>query len=174
MTQFCRSLLSDQGLVAGLYDASVTTFDPYPNRNDFEGPDPTLAGLSRLFGAAINRLLSEQLEVDESIRQYQLLSYDVHGSWSYDSDGIPVSATDDLRYGMSLNPSTKVLITHGYFDLVTPYFTSNRLADLMRLSPQLQQQIQLQHFEGGHMFYTWETSRKGFFQAAATFYQEAL
>ncbi|MCK7481006.1 MAG: patatin-like phospholipase family protein [Candidatus Moduliflexus flocculans] len=38
-----------------------------------------------------------------------------------------VGATDDLRYGMSVNPHMKVYLTHGVFDLVTPFFTAERI-----------------------------------------------
>ena len=80
---------------------------------------------------------------------------------------------DDLRYGMVLNPYMKVCISHGYFDLVTPYFSSNRLAEHMKLDASLRSNLQLQHYRGGHMFYTWETSRKAFSKAMQQFYKEA-
>jgi carboxypeptidase C (cathepsin A) len=176
--RFCRELLSDQGLVVGLYDASVTATDPYPDRENFEGPDPTLAGLDRLFTAGIYMQLREQLNVEEAIRDYQLLSYDVFLSWRYDSDGQQnqgtVSATDQFRYGIALNDHTEILISHGTFDLVTPYFTSNRLTDLMRLTPAQRKRTTLQHFRGGHMFYTHKQSRDAFFETARQFYGRAL
>ena len=39
----------------------------------------------------------------------------------------PAGATDDFRYGMSLNPHMKAFITHGRYDLVTPYYATDRL-----------------------------------------------
>lgn len=175
--RFIRELLRDQGKIVGLYDASVTAVDPFPDRPHFEGPDPTLSGLSRLFTAGIYQQLRDNLDVKEEIRDYELLSYSVFENWRYDRDGKQnqgsVGAADELRYGMSLNPSTRVLITHGYYDLVTPYFSSNRLADQMRLDPQLRNQLTLRHFQGGHMFYTWKESRDAFYQTARDFYAEA-
>lgn len=176
--RFCRELLIDQGAVVGLYDASVTAVDPYPDRESFQGPDPTLAGLDRLFTAGINMQLCEQLGVEEEIRDYQLLSYDVFLSWRYDTDGKQnqgaVSATDQLRYGIALNEFTEVLISHGTFDLVTPYYTSNRLTELMRLTDDQRQRVRLRHFRGGHMFYTHKASREAFFETAQDFYARAL
>ena len=122
--------------------------------------------------------LREQLNVDEAVRDYQLLSYDVFQNWRYDRDGQQdqgiVSATDQLRYGLSLNAHTEVLISHGTFDLVTPYFTSNRITDLMRLTPAQRKRVTVQHFTGGHMFYTHRQSREAFFDTAAALYQRAL
>jgi len=73
-----------------------------------------------------------------------------------------VGATDDLRYGMSLNPHLKVRISHGLYDLVTPYFATERIARLLKLDPSRQAQLSLKHYGGGHMFYTWKQSRQDF------------
>ena len=175
--RYCRELLREQGRVLGMYDASVSTTDPFPDRPHYEGPDPTLAGLDRLFVAGIYQQLRDSLGVEEEIRDYQLLSYDVFLSWRYNSDGKQnqgkVGASDELRYGMSLNRDVRVFICHGYYDLVTPYFASNRAVDLMRLPEDARARLTLQHFEGGHMFYTWRKSREDFFDAAQTFYTQA-
>ncbi len=72
----------------------------------------------------------------------------------------PTGATDDFRYGMSLNPHMKAFITHGRYDLVTPYYASDRLRNLMRLDPETADRLTVRHFGGGHMFYAWETSRR--------------
>ena len=176
-SRFCRELLAAQGRVLGLYDASVSAVDPFPDRPRYEGPDPTLAGLDRLFVSGIYQQLRDQLGVEEEIRDYQLLSYDVFLNWRYNSDGKQnqgsVTAVDELRYGMSLNDDVRVFICHGRYDLITPYFSSNRLVDLMHLAPAARARLTLQHFEGGHMFYTWQKSREDFFAAAERFYAEA-
>ena len=68
-----------------------------------------------------------------------MLSYEVNEPWRNDAPEHffmpPVGATDDFRYGMSLNPHMKAFITHGRYDLVTPYYASDRLRNLMRLDP---------------------------------------
>jgi len=163
---FSRKLLSEERTFCGLYDASVTAVDPYPDRDRYEGPDPTLSGISRLFTSAINILLRDHLEVDTT-RDYHLLRDKISELWQMDDDEKHAfedleGATDDLRYGMALNPDMDVMISHGYFDLVTPYFASNRLLHLMKLTEDLREQITLNHYEGGHMFYTWDTSRSSF------------
>jgi hypothetical protein len=40
----------------------------------------------------------------------------------------------------------------------------------MKLLPEQRQRITVQHFQGGHMFYAWEPSRKAFFSAMGDFY----
>ena len=44
MRVFSRELLRDERKVLGLYDATITASDPFPDRESFAGPDPTLVG----------------------------------------------------------------------------------------------------------------------------------
>jgi carboxypeptidase C (cathepsin A) len=177
ITVFTRELLRDERKVLGLYDATITATDPFPDREPFGGPDPTLAGISPAYTMAINRQLRSEIGV-ETDREYTLLSYEVNAEWTDDARQHffvpPVGATDDFRYGMALNPHMKAFITHGRFDLVTPYYASDRLRNLMRLDPVMAGRLTVRHFGGGHMFYAWEASRRDFTAAIKTFVADAL
>ena len=83
-------------------------------------------------------------------------------------------ATDDFRYGMALSPHMKAFITHGRHDMVTPYFASDRLRNLMRLEPDAGDRLRVEHFPGGHMFYARETSRHAFTEAVRDFIADAV
>lgn len=174
---FARELLRDQNRIVGLYDAAVTAIDPFPNRTNYEGIDPTLDGLDRLFTGAINSHLRDTLKVETELT-YNLLNEETFKAWKFDMKGELkqgfIGAVDDLRVGMTLNPYMQVYITHGYYDLVTPYFASNHLADLMRLDPEIRPNLTLRHFQGGHMFYSWADSRQQWFAEMQKFYQEAV
>jgi len=173
---FARELLRDERKVLGLYDATITATDPFPDREPFGGPDPTLAGIGPAYTTAINRLLRSEIGV-ETDREYTLLSYEVNQQWKDDDKRHffvpPVGATDDFRYGMALNPHVKAFVTHGQFDLVTPYYASDRLRNLMRLEPAIADRITVRHFGGGHMFYAWEASRRAFTSAISEFVADA-
>ncbi len=174
---FARELLRDERKVVGFYDATITTTDPFPDRANHEAPDATLAGISAAYTAAVNKQLRFVIGV-ETDREYQLLNIEVNQAWKEDSkkhffessDG----ATDTFRYGMALNPHMRAFITHGLFDMVTPYYASDRLRNLMRLDPETAGRLTVQHFGGGHMFYAWEDSRHAFTAAIAEFYVSAL
>jgi carboxypeptidase C (cathepsin A) len=174
--RFTRELLRDERKVLGLYDATITTSDPFPDREAFAGPDPTLSGTSAAYTTAINRQLRSEIGV-ETDREYLVLSYEVNRLWRNDTPEHfftpPVGATDDFRYGMSLNPHMKAFITHGRYDLVTPYYASDRLRNLMRLDPDMASRLTVRHFGGGHMFYAWEDSRREFTAAIAAFVADA-
>jgi carboxypeptidase C (cathepsin A) len=174
---FARELLRDQRQVVGLYDATITAIDPFPDREPFAGPDPTLAGIGPAYTTAINRQLRSEIGVNTD-REYVVLSLEVNEAWRNDAPEHfftpPVGATDDFRYGMSLNPHMKAFITHGRYDLVTPYFASDRLRNLMRLDANVASRLTVRHFDGGHMFYAWEDSRRAFSDAIAAFVADAI
>jgi hypothetical protein len=75
---------------------------------------------------------------------------------------------------MSLNPHMRAFITHGRYDLVTPYYASDRLRNLMRLDPEMAGRVTVRHFGGGHMFYAWDKSRREFGAAMAAFVVDAV
>ncbi|HEY3945947.1 MAG TPA: hypothetical protein VGL78_12040 [Solirubrobacteraceae bacterium] len=173
---FTRELLRDERKVLGWYDTTITTTDPFPDRESFAGPDPTLAGINPAYTTAINRQLRSEIGV-ETDREYTVLSYEVLEMWRNDAPedffAPPVGATDDFRYGMSLNPHMKAFVTHGRYDLVTPYYGSERLRNLMRLDSETASRLTVRHFDGGHMFYAWEDSRRQFSAAIAAFVADA-
>jgi carboxypeptidase C (cathepsin A) len=174
--RFVRELLRDERKVLGLYDTTITATDPFPDRDEFSWPDPTLSGISPAYTAAVNRMLRSEIGV-ETDREYALLSYEVFTSWKNDAESHAFApapgATDDFRYGMALNPHMKAFITHGQYDLVTPYYASDRLRNLMKLDPQMADRLTVQHYGGGHMFYAWESSRHAFAAAIAAFVADA-
>src|SRR5262245_26590948 len=163
--RFARELLKTERKVVGFYDATITGIDPFPDRDYHQAPDPTLANIERVFASGINHVLRAEIGID-SDRRYELLSLAVNRDWKRDEPThalwAPAGATDDLRFAMGMNPHMKVLIAHGYYDMVTPYFSSERLVGQMKLLPQQREQLFIRHFGGGHMFYTWEESRRTF------------
>ena len=163
--RFARQLLKSEQKVIGAYDATLTGIDPFPDRDFHQAPEPTLSGFERVFASGINHLLRAEIGI-ESERRYELLSMDVNRDWKRDEHSHafagPAGATDDLRYAMSMSPDMTVAIAHGYYDMVTPYFSSERLVEQMKLQPQQREKLFIRHFDGGHMFYTWERSRRDF------------
>lgn len=177
MSRFARELLRDEGQVIGFYDATATGRDPFPDRDGVAWPDPTLAGIERVFAAGVNARLRSELGVDTD-REYRVLSMAVNQDWKIDFDRhalqSQVGATDDLRYGMAMNPHMEVFLTHGFFDLVTPYFSSDRIRNLLRLDEQAADSLTVHHFSGGHMFYAWDDSRVALRDEVAAFYERAV
>jgi len=174
---YARELLRDERKIAGLYDVTITATDPFPDRPEHEAPDPTLMGIGPAYTAAVNRQLRSEIGV-RTDREYRLLSLEVNKAWKEDTErhffAPPEGATDSFRYGMALNPHMRAFLTHGRYDMATPYFASDRLRNLMRLDPDSAGRLTVRHFEGGHMFYAWEESRHAFTAAIEEFVAGAL
>lgn len=160
---FSRELLREEGLVCGLYDAAVTGPNVFPAREGMPNPDPTLAGIMSAFTAGINAWLRGGLGLSTD-REYKLLGMDVNEMWADDvMKGIwprALDTGDDIRYGLAANPAVRLFVCHGWYDMVTPYASSERSVALLHLPEGLRKQVTLKHYDGGHMFYTWDRSRK--------------
>ena len=70
--RFARELLRSERRLVGFYDATITGIDPFPDREYHSGPDPTLAGIERVFASGINHVLRAEIGI-ESERRYELL-----------------------------------------------------------------------------------------------------
>jgi len=174
---FCRSLLQSSREVCGFYDATVRAVDPFPDRETHQAPDPTLYAIERVFAGGINTQLRQNLQL-ETERDYTLLNEQVNADWKVDTETHAferqVGATDDIRYALSLNPHMKLFVTHGIYDLVTPYFSSDRIIEHMKLTDTQRKNITIRHFHGGHMFYAWKKSRIDFTAAIHDFYRACV
>ncbi len=103
---------------------------------------------------------------------YVLLASDIAGKWDWGEHSARNSAsvTDDVRELLSLKPSFRLLVAHGYSDMVTPYAVSRYVLDhLPPIGDPARTQLRL--YRGGHMFYIDAESRKAFSADARTFYQ---
>lgn len=173
---FCRRLFSESREVCGFYDATVRAVDPFPDRETHQAPDPTLYAIERVFAGGINTQLRKNLKL-KTTRDYALLSESVNEAWRVDETHAferQVGATDDMRYAMSLNPHMNLYVTHGVYDLVTPYFSTERLIEHMKLTPAQRERLTVRNFSGGHMFYAWEESRREFFADIGNFFAQSV
>jgi carboxypeptidase C (cathepsin A) len=171
--KYARDLFKDEKKVCGLYDSSYLVDNPFPDRSYFSSPDPTLHTLDLVFTTGINYLLREKFKL-QTTRNYTVLSEEVFHNfrvdwWRHCFQSL-LHSMDDIRYGMALNPHLKVHISHGYFDMVTPYFNSKRFLFQSRLPAHLQKNASLSLYQGGHMFYTWEESKNRFYTDAKKLY----
>jgi carboxypeptidase C (cathepsin A) len=67
----------------------------------------------------------------------------------------------------------RVLVAHGFTDLVTPYYASQLLLNQVpSLGPD--NRVALKVYEGGHMFYSRQGSRQAFRDDVRRLFEEAL
>jgi carboxypeptidase C (cathepsin A) len=161
--------LSDHKIVSH-YDATFAVDDPNPEAETARGPDPFLDGFIRAYGSAFVAYARDELGFKTDMT-YNLLASEISGQWDWQDGGghAPPSAVEDLRELLAVTPSFRLMIAHGYSDMVTPYSVSRYVLNHIPTSVDAER-AELRLYRGGHMFYTDPQSRKAFTADARTMY----
>ncbi len=157
------------GKVVSRYDATFAVDDPFPEQRGPRGPDPVLDGVSRSYGGAFAAYARNELGF-KTEKTYSLLANDVTSHWDWQGGRGQAGVEGDLRVLLSFSPSFRLLIAHGYSDLVTPYAMTRYVLDHLPPSEPTGR-AQLKLYRGGHMLYLDPQSRKAFSTDAAGFYR---
>ena len=164
---YVKNFAGDHKIVSH-YDATFASDDPFPETPGPRGPDPILDGMIRAYGSAFAGYARDQLGFKTEMT-YNLLDGSISRKWNWEQDHRQPSAIDDLRELLALTPSFRLMIAHGYSDMVTPYAVSRYL--LQHLPPfQGEARTALKLYRGGHMFYLDPDSRKAFTADARAMY----
>ncbi len=155
---FLKGLTSADGMIVSRYDGAIAVNDPFPESRSDRGGDPVLDGFTRAYAGAFVGYARDELGFRTDMT-YVLLSGGASGNWDWREGGRgEPSVSDDLRILLANNPSFRLVIAHGYSDLVTPYMSSRYVID--HLPPVTQpERVQLRLYSGGHMFYVDDAPR---------------
>jgi carboxypeptidase C (cathepsin A) len=167
---YLRHVRATDRKIVSTYDGSFSVADPFPESGGAR-VDPVLEGFSRALAGAFVAYARDELGFKTDIT-YALLASDVTGRWDWHekSGRQPVGASADLRVLLALTPSFRLLVSHGYTDLVTPYGVSRYVLD--HLAPaDGAGRTELRLYRGGHMFYFNPDSRRAFTGDVKSFYQ---
>lgn len=163
------SLLKGQGV--SIYDAGMTGLDPVRSGRRGGFSDAFTAGLDGPLTAAMSTLYGRvEWRPD---RPYVMLSSVTNRRWRWpNAPSAPqaVAALHQLHRG---DARIRTHVSHGFTDLVTPYFASALQLDQMPAHG-AQQRIGLEVYAGGHMFYSRDASRARFRLDAERVLGEAL
>ncbi|WP_419731098.1 S10 family peptidase [Lichenicola sp.] len=159
---------SRDGRLYSLYDGTVSIADPYPEGIDnADSPEPVLAGYGLAYGNAFTGYVGDVLGFRTALR-YDLLNLKVNSAWDYKQGSETVArGMPDLRKLLALNPSLRVFIANGYFDLTCPFAGSRWLIEHM---PVGRDRVRLKVYPGGHMIYTRPDSRAALAHDVAALY----
>ncbi len=167
---YVKNLRAGDHKIVSHYDATFAVDDPTPESASARGPDPFLDGFIRAYGSAFVAYARDELGFKTEMT-YNLLAPEISGKWDWEDGGghSPPSAAEDLRQLLALTPSFRLMIAHGYSDMVTPYSVSRYV--LNHMPPNVEgERTELKLYRGGHMFYTDSQSRKAFTTDARTMY----
>lgn len=149
--------------VGSPYDGTLMALSPDPSQPWLSAADPIADGLAA-------PVISTMLELYRRLgwqpqMRYVLANNQAARQWDYGRHGMPQSMTA-LRQILANDPRLRVLVAHGLFDTVTPYFRTKLL--LAQLPPGLaQQRLRLVLLPGGHMMYLRAGPRAALRAAAA-------
>lgn len=176
-TRFRKELLRDDREILGRYDARFEGTD-VDAAGEAPGYDPSDTGISGAFVAAFHDYLARELN-DTTADTYYVSGPNVNESWDmkHKAPGsqrplqLPYVA-GDLADAMRKNPRLKVFSANGYFDLATPFFSTEYDLEHMALEPALRSNVEYGYYPAGHMFYLNVDALKQFHGDMERFYAE--
>ncbi|MCC9640837.1 peptidase S10 [Rhodopirellula sp. JC740] len=171
MQRFGKELLRDEQRTVGRFDGRYVSID-----RDSAGETPEFdASGAAIFGpftACLNDYMRRDLNYKDR-RVYEILTGNVH-PWSYRPfEGRYVDASETLRGAMTANPSLKLFVACGYYDLATPHFAMEYTLDHLGLSQDRRDNVTVKHYEGGHMMYVHGPSLEKLREDLVKFYGDA-
>ncbi len=150
--RFCKELLRDRDRTVGRLDSRYQGMDR-DQAGENPSYDPSMSAIRGPYTGAFNAYVRNELGYKSDL-PYEILSGRVH-PWKFGSESEMgyVEVGQDLSAAMSQNPSLKVLVACGYYDLATPYFASEYTMNHLGLDPSLRPNIRFTYYESGHMMY---------------------
>jgi carboxypeptidase C (cathepsin A) len=148
---FVKELLRDQRTTVGRLDSRFKGMDrdAAGEENEF---DPSYAAIHGPFTATLNDYVSQDLGFKSDL-PYEILTDRVR-PWSYGEFANQyANVAEDLRQAMSRNPTLKVFVGNGYYDLATPFFATKYTFDHLGFEPDYEQRVTMRYYEAGHMMY---------------------
>lgn len=151
ISRFTKELLRTDGKTVGRLDSRFTGFD----RDDAgERPefDPSYAAIQGPYTGTLNAYVRGELGFESDL-DYEILGGRIR-RWSYDDfENRYVNVAENLRAAMVKNPSLRVHVANGYYDLATPFFATEYTFDHLGLPAGLAGNVSMSYYEAGHMMY---------------------
>lgn len=150
----------EPGRIASAYDLTATGIDPLPTSQFIENPDAVTDALRPVLGSAVSGLYADRLgwrPEGAPAPRYELLGGPAFRDWTYSTQQQAAQSVSALRIALAFDPRLHMLVMHGLYDLVTPYYASKMILD--QLPPAIAGRARLLAVPGGHMFYTRDASR---------------
>jgi carboxypeptidase C (cathepsin A) len=149
--RFYKELLRAQRRTVGRLDARFTGLDRDAGGESAEY-DPSYSAIQGPYTAALNDWLRRGLRWETDL-EYEILTGRVR-PWKYDgAENRYLNVAERLRGAMARNPSLRVFVACGYYDVATPYFAARYTLDHMGMERELRERIELAYYDAGHMMY---------------------
>ncbi|MET3525244.1 S10 family peptidase [Phenylobacterium koreense] len=151
LEEFGKLLLKDQGLQLGAYDSRYT-LPLAASGGDPVADDPAMGQYTPGFIAVLNDYVRNELKAPAPTTYQPIAFGEVNGRWNW---GQPRNYAEDLAAAMRRNPSLKVFVGAGYYDLTT---TLGSAEYVTRRSGLAHDRLTLRAYPSGHMPYMGDDS----------------
>ena len=168
--RFCKELTRSERRSVGRLDSRFKGVEAL-NVTEVPEFDPSMLAISPPYTATFNDYIRAQIGVETDLI-YETLSTKINQKWEWEKGRLP-STGEKLRSAIAKNPFLKVFVGQGYYDLATPHFATQYMVSHMNIDPKLRDNLQIQHYPAGHMFYLDLDSIAAFKEDIAAFIRTA-
>jgi carboxypeptidase C (cathepsin A) len=157
---FAEQVLHDRARETGRYDARFTL--PHAGTgHDPVADDPAMGQYTPGYVATFNDYLQTDLGVTLDQR-YEVISFAaVNARWNWSPGSPSTLRGPELATAMRRNPSMRLLVGSGYYDLVTPFAAAQYTIDHVEIPPD---RVTFKNYESGHMVYLGDGPARAFVQ----------
>jgi carboxypeptidase C (cathepsin A) len=148
--RFCKELTRSERRSVGRLDSRFKGIEALEVTEQPEF-DPSLQAITPPYTATYNTYIRAELNVETDLT-YEVLSMHINQKWEWEKGQMPTTGAR-LRSAMAKNPFLKVFVGQGYYDLATPLFATQYMVSHMNIDPKLRENLQIQYYPAGHMFY---------------------
>jgi carboxypeptidase C (cathepsin A) len=155
---FQKELFGDKALTTGTLDTRFVgaSLDPLSKVASY---DPQGSAIGGAYLAAWHDYVRNRLRYDPGIEYKSGIP--IYSKWDYkhqppgaDKPLIMLpNVLPDLASAMKQNPTMKVMVNGGYFDVSTPYFEGKMEMRHLPVPPALQANVEYHYYPSGHMVY---------------------
>jgi carboxypeptidase C (cathepsin A) len=166
---FMKELLRDRGVSVGRLDSRYLGIDANNVEARFDA-DPSGYAIDGAYTAAMQTYLANDLNIIRPQR-YNILSGEVFSNWDWLYGG-SARSQGFLNTGRFLskaqrqNPSFRMFVANGYYDLATPFFATEYSLSRNGFDSK---RITMKYYESGHMMYIHHPSLKKLAEDMRTF-----
>ncbi|MDE2305764.1 MAG: peptidase S10 [Gammaproteobacteria bacterium] len=164
--EFRQRLQLDEDLATGRLDTrfSGPALDPMSQRAEY---DPQASALASAYVSAFNDYVRTDLHFDDHLAFKPMIPLYMTWDFAHRQPGQPAhvlqgrsgaNVMPDLANAMKLDPNLQVQLNSGYFDLATPFFEGMYEMHHLPMPADLQRNIEIHHYQSGHMVYAKESS----------------
>jgi carboxypeptidase C (cathepsin A) len=148
--RFNKELLRRSGKTVGRFDSRITGID-YDQAGESYDYDPSYdRTVHGAYTAAFNDYVRRALNFKSDLN-YEILTGRVW-PWAFSSNGY-LNVADDLRGAMVKNPHLRVWVCSGYYDMATPWYTTEYVMHHLFLPEECRRNLSFTYYEAGHMMY---------------------